>query len=58
MVNKDNNTGVINSADEAKYLPLRASKRRASQESSGSNGSSKDAKCMFLYKYSYFAGFH
>jgi len=33
-----------NTPEEAKPLPLRASKRRASQESSGSNGSSKEAK--------------
>ena len=34
------------SIDETKQLPLRASKRRASQDSSGSNGSSKEAKRM------------
>jgi len=33
-----------NISEEAKALPLRASKRRASQESSGSNGSSKEPK--------------
>ena len=37
---------VINATDESKPAPLRASKRRASQESSGSNGSSKEAKSM------------
>ena len=40
------NINVNNASDEVKHLPLRASKRRASQESSGSNGSSKEAKGM------------
>ena len=43
--NKDN-INISNAQDEVKHLPLRASKRRASQESSGSNGSGKEAKGM------------
>lgn len=33
-----------NTLEDSKAVPLRASKRRASQEKSGSNGSSKEEK--------------
>jgi len=41
IVSTENHSNTI---EETKPVPLRASKRRASQESSGSNGSSKEAK--------------
>ena len=41
IVSTENHSNTI---EETKPVPIRASKRRASQESSGSNGSSKEAK--------------
>ena len=43
-VGTKDNINLNNAPDELKLAPLRASKRRSSQESSGSNGSSKEAK--------------
>ena len=50
LIDFESKENFSNAIDESKPTPLRASKRRASQESSGSNGSSKEAKRM-LYTF-------